>query len=35
MKLKKEDPSVDTSIPFKSGNKIAMEGVRETECSRD
>jgi hypothetical protein len=32
MKLKKkEDQSVDTSILFRRGNKIPMEGVTETK----
>ena len=32
MKLKKkEDPSVDTLILFRRGNKVPMEGVIETE----
>jgi hypothetical protein len=30
MKLKKEDPSVDTSLLFRMGNKIPMEGVTES-----
>jgi hypothetical protein len=37
MKLKKkEDQSVDTSIPLRRGNRIPTEGVTETKCgSRD
>jgi hypothetical protein len=31
MKLKKEDQSVDTSILFRRGKKIPMEGVTETK----
>jgi hypothetical protein len=36
MKLKKkEDQSVDTSILFRRGNKIPMEGVTETKCGAE
>jgi hypothetical protein len=31
MKLKNEDQSVDTSFLLRMGNKISMEGVRETK----
>jgi hypothetical protein len=31
MKLKKEDQSIDTSIPLRRGNKIPMGGVMETK----
>jgi hypothetical protein len=36
MKLKKkEDLSVDTSVLLRRLNKIAIEGVTETECETD
>jgi hypothetical protein len=36
MKLKdKEDKNVDTSILPRKGNKIPMEGVRETKCGSE
>jgi hypothetical protein len=36
MKLqKKEDQSVDTSVFLRRGNKIAIEGVRETKCGAE
>jgi hypothetical protein len=36
MKLnKKEDQSVDTSILFKRGNNIPMEGVTEIKCGAE
>jgi hypothetical protein len=36
MKLKKkEDQSVDTSILFRRGNKIPVEGVKETKCGAE
>jgi hypothetical protein len=36
MKLKKkEDQSVDTSVPLRRGNKIPMEGVTEIKCGAE
>jgi hypothetical protein len=36
MKLKKkEDQSVTTSVLFRRGNKITMEGVRERNCGAE
>ena len=36
MKLKKkEDKSVDTLILLRRGNKIPMEGVKETKCGTE
>jgi hypothetical protein len=35
MKLKKEDQSVDVSVPFRRGNKILMGGNMETKCGVD
>jgi hypothetical protein len=35
VKLKKEDPSMDTSILFRRGNKIPIEGVTETKCGAE
>jgi hypothetical protein len=36
MKLtKKEDQSVDTSIPLRMGNKIPMERITETKCGAE
>jgi hypothetical protein len=36
MKLKKkEDQSMDTSIRFRKGNKIPMEGLTETNCGAE
>jgi hypothetical protein len=36
MKIKKkENQSMDTSILFRMGNKIPMEGVTETKCGAE
>jgi hypothetical protein len=35
MKLKKEGQSVDTLNLLRRGNKIPMEGVRETKCGAE
>jgi hypothetical protein len=36
MKLKKkEEPSMDTSVLLRRGNKIPMEGVTETNCGAE
>jgi hypothetical protein len=34
-KLKKEEPSLNSLILLRRGNKIPMEGVTETKCGAD